>query len=106
MATIDDFGKIEIRLGTVTEAELVPDTDKLIQLSVDFGDEIRTIVSGIAHKVSPEDMVGRQFPFITNLEPRTIRGVESNGMILAANNEEALALLSPTADMPPGTRVG
>lgn len=106
MISIDDVSAVEIKLGTILEAALVPNTDKLIQLTVDFGEEKRTIVSGIAHRVDPEYMVGKQFPFITNLEPRTIRGVESNGMILAASSGEELALLCPHKEMPAGTRVG
>lgn len=108
MASIDDFQKLEFRIGTVTSAEIVPDTDKLLRLTVDVGEgEDRQIVSGIRARVeSPEDLVGKQFPFITNLEPRIIRGLESNGMILAPGEGGEDALLSPTKEVEPGTKVG
>ena len=108
MATIDDFSKLEFRVGTVTSAERVPDTDKLLHLTVDLGEaEERHIVSGVAQYVqSPEELVGRQFPFVANLEPREIRGIESNGMILAVGTGETFALLSPSKVVPPGTRLG
>jgi methionyl-tRNA synthetase len=86
MITIDEFSKIEVRVGTVKTAERVPDTDKLLRLTVDFAEETgpRQIVSGInAYVNEPEDLIGRQFAFVTNLEPRTIRGLESNGMLFS-----------------------
>lgn len=105
MATIDDFGKLEIQIGTVVTAEYVEDTDKLLRLTVDFGEEEhRQIISGIRSRIeSPEAIVGEQFPFITNLEPRVIRGLESNGMILVPNED---GFLSPTVKVAPGTHVG
>tara|TARA_B100000745_G_scaffold300439_1_gene254403 strand:- start:2995 stop:3312 length:318 start_codon:yes stop_codon:yes gene_type:complete len=105
MATIDDFGKLEMSIGTVTSAELVPDTDKLVRLTVDFGEEEdRQIISGIRDRIEePEELVGKQFPFVTNLEPRTIRGFESNGMILVPNEG---TFISPTTDVTPGTKIG
>ncbi|HBC59257.1 TPA: methionine--tRNA ligase, partial [Candidatus Azambacteria bacterium] len=71
----EDFAKLDIRIGTVIAAELVPDTDKLIKCTVDFGEEMgqRTIVSGIAEWKRPEELVGRQFPYIVNLTPRMLR---------------------------------
>jgi len=102
--TIDDFGKIDIRIGTIVAAERVPETDKLIKCTVDLGEEEpRTIVSGIAHLREPEDLVGKQVPYIANLAPRTIKGVESNGMLLAVGDGEAFALLHPDTNVPPGT---
>ena len=101
---IDDFAKIDIRIGTIVATELVPDTDKLIQCTVDFGeDEPRTIVSGIAQLRNYEDLVGMQLPYITNLAPRTIKGVESNGMLLAVGDDDSFALLHPDVKVPPGT---
>ncbi len=103
----EDFSKLDLRIGTIVEAELVPDTDKLIKCTVDFGEEeARTIVSGLAQHVSPEDIIGRQFPYIANLAPRTIRGVESQGMILAAGLEEGFALLNPDKEVPSGSSIG
>ena len=107
MASIDDFKKIEISAGTIQSAERVPETDKLLRLSVDFGEgESRTIVSGIASYVGdPENLVGTQCLFVTNLEPRMIRGIESNGMILALSNEEGVfSLVGPKTLVPPGTK--
>ena len=103
--TIDQFNAVEIRIGTIVGAERVPDSDKLLRLTVDLGEEThRQILSGIAEHIDPEDLVGRQFPFITNLEPRVIRGHVSNGMLLAVG-DDGFALLSPTRTVHPGSRV-
>ena len=106
----DDFQKLEIRMGKVLEAERVPGTDKLLQLTVDLGDETRQLVAGIAHVYAPEEVVGRTIPILANLEPRTIRGVESQGMILCPTDSEGKpVLLVPDPDsgraVPPGTPV-
>ncbi len=104
--TIDQFKEVEIRIGTVVHAERVPDSDKLLRLEVDLGEAtVRQILSGIAEYLKPEEMVGRQFPFVTNLEPRLIRGLVSNGMILAAGEGETFALLAPTQPVTPGSRI-
>lgn len=105
-ATIDDFQKIEIRLGTVISAEVVEGADKLYILKVDLGEESpRQILSGIREFVQPEELVGKQFPFVTNLAPRMLRGLESNGMILAGSDDSGLALLNPTKILANGTRL-
>jgi len=103
----EDFAKLDIRIGTVIAAELVPETDKLIKCTVDFGEELgqRTIVSGIAEWKKPEELVGRQFPYIVNLAPRMLRGVESQGMLLAASDGGGVALLAPERTLPTGTRL-
>jgi len=109
--SIDDFSKIEVRVGTILLAERVPETDKLFRLEVDFGEvspegekKPRQIISGIALYVpEPESLVGRQLAFVTNLEPRTIRGLESNGMLFAVGSDESFAFLTPDRDVPPGT---
>jgi methionyl-tRNA synthetase len=109
--TIDEFSKIEVQIGTVRSAERVPDTDKLLRLTVDFDEvspegekTVRQIVSGIsAYVPEPESLVGRQLAFITNLEPRTIRGLESNGMLFAVGSDETFAFLTPDREVPPGT---
>lgn len=104
--TIDDFKKADIRVGTVRVAERIPDADKLLRLEVDVGeDNLRQILSGIAEHVSPEDLVGRQLLFVINLEPRVIRGLVSNGMLLAAGGEGTFSLLYPSIQVPPGTRI-
>jgi methionyl-tRNA synthetase len=86
--SFDDFTKLDIRLGTILEAEKVPKADKLLKLTVDTGIDIRTIVSGIAEHYAPEEIIGKTVSVLLNLEPRKIRGVESQGMILMAENEK------------------
>lgn len=103
---ISEFGKVEVKVGTVTLAERVPDTDKLLRLLVDFGEEHgpRQIVSGIAAYVpEPATLVGRQLAFVTNLAPRTLRGLESDGMLFAVGEGESFAFLGPDRPVPPGT---
>lgn len=104
--SIDEFAKIEVKVGTVRTAEVVPETDKLLRLMVDFGEEAgpRQIVSGIrAYVDEAEDLVGRQFAFVTNLAPRTIKGLASNGMLFAVGQDETFAFLAPDRTVPPGT---
>jgi len=106
--SIDEFGKVEVKVGTVRAAERVPETDKLLRLLVDFNEESgpRQIISGIAAYVpepGPSTLVGRQLAFVTNLEPRTIRGLESNGMLFAVGVGDSFAFLTPDRDVPPGT---
>ena len=106
MISIDEFSKIEVKVGTVVSAEHVPETDKLLRLMVDFVEETgpRQIVSGIkAYVNEPEDLVGRQLAFVTNLQPRTIKGLESNGMLFAVGSDETFAFLTPDRQVPPGT---
>lgn len=102
----EDFAKLDIRMGRIVAAERVPETDKLIKCTVDLGElGERTIVSGIAEWKTPEDLVGKQCPYIVNLAPRILRGVESRGMLLAASDESGVALLHPERELPPGTRL-
>jgi len=104
--SIDEFAKIEVKIGTVRTAEHVPETDKLLRLTVDFAEETgpRQIVSGInAYVNEPEDLIGRQLAFVTNLAPRTIKGLESNGMLFAVGSDDTFAFLSPDRPVPPGT---
>lgn len=94
--SFDDFSKLDIRLGTILEAEKVPKADKLLKLTVDTGLDIRTIVSGIAEHYTPEEIIGKTVSVLLNLEPRKIRGVESQGMILMAENQKGeLSFMSP-----------
>lgn len=102
----DDFSKLDIRIGKVLAAERVPETDKLIKCTVDFGESgQRTIVSGIAAWKTPEELVGKLLPYVVNLAPRTLKGIESQGMLLAASDEAGVALLCPERDVPPGTKL-
>ena len=88
MIDFDAWKNIDIRIGTIISAEKIEKSKKLLKLTVDFGDETRVIVSGIASNYSPDDIVNKQMPFVTNLEPREIFGIESQGMILACHDEE------------------
>ena len=104
--SLEEFSKIEVRVGTVLSAERVPETDKLLRLMVDLHEPggPRQIVSGIAaYAPDPTALVGRQLAFVTNLEPRTIRGLESNGMLFAVGEGDTFAFLSPDRPVPPGT---
>lgn len=104
MITIDDFSKVEIKIGKIILAEKIENADKLLKLQVDFGSEKRQIVSGIAQYYQPEDLVGKECPFVVNLEPRTLMGVESQGMIVAAKTEDGGAvLIQPDKEVAPGS---
>ena len=103
---IDEFAKIEVKVGTVKTAERVPDSNKLLRLTVDFGEEAgpRQIVSGIAKYVEePESLIERQLAFVTNLEPRALAGLESHGMLFAVGEGDSFAFLTPDRTVPPGT---
>lgn len=100
----EDFKKIDIRIGKILSAERIEGSDKLLKLQVDFGEEKRQIVAGIAQFYEPENLVGKESPFAFNLESRTLRGVESQGMILAADDEGPV-LMSPDKDIKPGSVV-
>lgn len=101
--TFEDFAKIEIRIGRVLSAEKVEDADKLLKLEVDFGAEKRQIVSGIAEFYQPEDLVGKQTTFVVNMEPRKIRGLESQGMIMAVDVDGKCVIMSPDKEVPDGS---
>ncbi|MFY0629021.1 MAG: methionine--tRNA ligase [Flavobacteriaceae bacterium] len=102
----DDFTKLDIRVGTILEAEKVAKTKKLLQLKVDVGIDVRTIVSGIAESFSPEDVIGQQVAVLTNLAPRKIRGVESQGMILMTDTPDGkLAFVEPEKAVKNGQQI-
>lgn len=103
----DDFLKLDIRVGTVLECSKVPKADKLLQFRIDDGLGGRTIVSGIAKHYQPEELVGKQVCFIANLPPRKLKGIESQGMILSAEDlDGSLRLISPSVEVSPGSKVG
>ena len=103
--TIDEFRKVSLRVGIVIAAERVPKSTKLLKLQVDIGTEQRQIVAGIATKYAPEDMIGKRVVIVANMRPAKIMGVESQGMVLAAGEEEVSALLTTRDDVPPGSKI-
>ena len=124
MITIDDVIKVEMKVGTIVSAEEINGSEKLLKLKVDFGfvdqspennplevdttdkvPDVRQVLSGIKKFVSVDDLVGKQFPFVTNLEPRMMMGMESEAMILGAGDGEVFALFNPTNKVPNGTRL-
>lgn len=103
--TIEEFKRLDIRVGVITAAERVAGTDKLVKLAVDIGGEVRTLVAGIATHYEAAALVGRRIAVLANLQPRKVRGVESRGMLLAAAWGEEVALLGPDGEPPAGARV-
>jgi methionyl-tRNA synthetase len=102
----DDFAKIDLTTGTIIAAEKVEKADKLLKLQVDLGFETRTIVSGIALHYQPEDIIGKQVTVVTNLAPRKMRGIESNGMILMAEDQSGkLHFINPEIPIDKGSKV-
>ena len=105
MISIDDVMKLDLRIAEIITAENHPNADKLLVLQITIGEERRQIVAGIKKHYSPEELVGKKIVVITNLEPVTLRGVQSQGMLLAANGNEQIVLLTPDKDVPSGTRI-
>jgi methionyl-tRNA synthetase len=104
--TIDDFAKVELRVAQVKTAERVKGADKLLRLEVDLGTEVRQLVAGIAEAYEPETLIGRKVVIVANLAPRKLRGLESNGMIVAAAPEGGKPVLAGfLEDVPVGTRL-
>ncbi|MFN4219159.1 MAG: methionine--tRNA ligase subunit beta [Candidatus Bipolaricaulia bacterium] len=107
MITIEEFQKIELRVATILTAERVPGADKLLKLQIDLGTEQRQLVAGIAKHYTPEELVGKQIVVVTNLQPAVIRGVESQGMLLAASTDDQsqVAVVTLQRPVPNGCRV-
>jgi len=104
--TIDEFAKVQLRVAEVIEAEKVPKTDKLLKLTLNLGDEQRIVVAGIAESYQPEDLPGKKLVLVANLKPAKLRGITSEGMILAAHDGQGnLGLIGLEQDMPPGSVV-
>lgn len=103
--SIEDFTKVELKIGTILSAEKHPKADRLLVEQIDLGDETRQIVSGIAKSFTPEDIIGKKVVVVTNLKPVKLRGVESQGMILCASTESELDIVSIAKDLPNGTKV-
>lgn len=102
----NDFTKMEIKVGKILEAVLVSGSNKLIKMKVDIGEEERNLVAGIAQYYSLEDLIGKTVIVLVNLEPKTIFGIESQGMLLASIDGENVSLLQPDKDMKIGSVVG
>ena len=111
--TYDDFAKLDIRIGEITAVEIVPDADRLMRLTVDVGEidaernpRPRQIISGIREYFEdPAWLIGKRCPFLVNLKPRTIKGLESQGMILAGSEGDRFALLVPHEELPVGAKI-
>ena len=105
LITIDDVAKVQLRIATILEGERVPETDKLVKLRVTIGSEERTIVAGIGKHYDPALLVGKQIVIVANLQPRKLKGITSQGMLLAASAGDEMALLTPMAVLPDGAEI-
>ncbi len=103
--SIDDFKKVVLRVATILTAERVPKSTKLLKLQVDLGTDQRQIVAGIGTKYAPEDLIGKRIVIVANMKPAKLMGLESQGMVLAAGDQELTALLTTAEDVPPGSKV-
>ncbi|HXV80422.1 MAG TPA: methionine--tRNA ligase subunit beta [Candidatus Binatia bacterium] len=105
MISIEEFRKLELRVATIRAAEHHPNGDKLMVLQIDLGSEQRQICAGIRNHYTPEELVGRQIVVVANLEPAMLRGLESQGMLLAASDEGRVILLTPDKTVGAGSKV-
>ena len=105
MITFDDFKKIDMRIGKILSAEKVEGTDKLMKIEIDLGTEKRQLVAGIADMYEPYSLIGKEIPVLMNLEPRKIRGIESQGMILAVDVGGKPVIMHPDREVPPGSTI-
>ena len=105
MISFDEFKKMDLRIARVTSCEPHPNADKLWVMQIDLGDEQRQIVAGLKSYYAAEDLVGKKIVVVANLAPATLRGVESNGMLLAAQSGNDVIILTPEKDLPAGARV-
>jgi len=101
----EEFQKIDLRIAKVISAEKVKDSEKLLKLEIDIGKEKRQIIAGISKFYEPKELIGREIVVVVNLEPRTLMGLESQGMVLAASDEGRSILLKPDKEVPPGTKI-
>lgn len=112
MISYDDFAKIELKVAKVMEAERVSNSEKLIRLQLDLGEKNeanlpagRQVIAGIGKTYAPEDLIGKEIVIVANLEPRSLMGLESNGMLLAASDEDGPVLLVPDLEVVPGSGI-
>ena len=102
---ITDFAKVELRVAEIMTAERIEGTDKLLKLQVSLGEEQRQIVAGIAQHYTPEALIGKKVVVVANLKPAKLRGVESQGMLLAASDSDVISILTPLKDVKVGSKV-
>jgi len=105
MISIDQFRSIELKIATIKSAEPHPNADKLMVLQIDLGTEQRQILAGIRNHYTPEELIGRQIVVVANLEPAKLRGLESQGMLLAASDGGRVIILTPDKTVQPGAKV-
>ncbi len=105
MISFEDFKKLDLRLGKIVEASRIEGTEKLLKLSVDLGQEQRQLVAGIGQYYAIEELVGRDIVVVVNLEPRSLMGIESQGMLLAADSDNGPILLMPDKPAPAGSKI-
>lgn len=105
MISIDDFKKIELKVAKIIKAETIAGSEKLLKLEVDLGEETRQIIAGIQQFYSPEALIGKEIVVAANLEPRTLMGLESQGMLLAASSENGPVILVPEKEVSPGSEI-
>jgi len=103
--SLDEFAKVELRVATIKAAEPHPKADRLLVLKIDLGTEERQLVAGIRAHYTPEELIGKQIVVVANLQPAMLRGVESQGMLLAASDGEKVIVLSPEKSIAPGSKV-
>jgi len=101
----EDFKRLDLRVAKILEAERVENSEKLIKLQIDLGEEKRQIIAGIGHFYNPEDLINKQIVLVCNLEPKALMGLESQGMLLAASNKDQISLLIPDQEIPAGSVV-
>lgn len=105
MISIEEFRKLDLRVAVIKKAEPHPNADRLLVLQVDLGSEERQIIAGIRGQYAPEELVGRQVVVVANLETAKLRGMESQGMVLAASDGERIVILTPEKEVTPGAKV-
>ena len=102
----EDFKKLDLRVATIKKVENHPNADKLYVLTIDLGDEMRSLVAGIKNYYKPEELIDKQIIVVANLEPAKLRGIESNGMLLAADDKNNLVILTPEKKIKEGSKIG
>jgi len=105
MITFNDFKKLDMRIGKIISAEKVQGTDKLMKLEIDLGTEKRQLIAGLADMYEPNSLIGKEIPILMNLEPRKIRGIESQGMVLAIDVGGKAVIMHPDREVPPGSTI-